>query len=305
MNKRSKGIILAVTTAVMWGIMGIFVRDLSHYQFSNIEISFFRCALAGVAYFLFLLVTKPSALKISLKGLIICILYGAVAYSISFVSYSVSVSRIPVGVATVLMFMSPIWVAILSTVMFKEKLEKSKIVTIFVCLIGAVFVANLIGGGNIKLDAIGILAGVVNGIGVALQILLPKFFAKEYDRDTLLVYGFLGAAFVLLFGMDLGDVATHISKTPMTNLLWDLFGIGILCTMVANVACVKSTQYVEATTTSILSALEVVVGTLAGFFVFHEHLTGLQIAGAVIIVVGAIGSEIYQPKKKGKSQCIQ
>ena len=59
---------------------------------------------------------------------------------------------------------------------------------------------------------LGILAGIINGIGVALQILLPKFFAKEYDRDTLLVYGFLGAAFVLLFGMDLGDVATHISK---------------------------------------------------------------------------------------------
>jgi hypothetical protein len=35
---------------------------------------------------------------------------------------------------------------------------------------------------------------VVNGIGVALQILLPKFFAKDYGRDTLLVYGFLGAA---------------------------------------------------------------------------------------------------------------
>ena len=33
MNKRSRGIILAVITAVMWGIMGIFVRDLSKYQF--------------------------------------------------------------------------------------------------------------------------------------------------------------------------------------------------------------------------------------------------------------------------------
>ena len=75
--------------------------------------------------------------------------------------------------------------------------------------------------------------------------------------------------------------------------------------MVANAACVKSTQYVEASTTSILSALEVVVGTLVGFFIFHEHLTFLQIAGAVIIVVGAIGSEIYQPKKKGKNECIQ
>lgn len=305
MNQRSKGIVLAITTAVMWGIMGIFVRDLSYYKFSNIEISFFRCALAGIAYFIFLLFTKPSALKINIKGLFICFLYGAISYSISFVSYSVSVSRIPVGVATVLMFMSPIWVAILSTILFKEKLEKTKIVTIFICIIGAILVANLIGQGNIKLDAIGILAGIVNGIGVALQILLPKFFAKEYDRDTLLVYGFLGATVVLVIGMDFGTVASHISTIPMTNLLWDLFGIGILCTMVANVACVKSTEYVEATTTSILSALEVVVGTVVGFMVFHEHLTVLQIIGVIIIVTGAVGSEIYVPKKKGKNECIQ
>ena len=80
-------------------------------------------------------------------------------------------------------------------------------VTILICLIGAVFVANLIGGGDIKLDGIGILAGVINGVGVALQILLPKYFAKDYERDTLLVYGFLGAAVVLMFGMDL----VHIS----------------------------------------------------------------------------------------------
>lgn len=298
MNNRSKGITLAVITAVMWGIMGVFVRDLSQYHFSTIEISFFRCVLAGAAYFLFLLVTKPSALKIDVRGLVICILYGAVAYSISFVSYSVAVSRIPVGVATVLMFMSPIWVAILGRIMFREKLEKSKMVTIGICLIGAVFVANLIGAGNLKLDAIGLLAGVINGIGVALQILLPKFFAKNYERDTLLVYGFLGGAFVLAFGMKPQAAIAHLTQTPVLNLIVDLFGIGILCTMVANVACVKSTQYVEATTTSILSALEVVVGTLVGFIVFREHMTGLQILGAVIIVAGAIGSEIYRPRKR-------
>ena len=157
-----------------------------------------------------------------------------------------------------------------------------------------------IGGGDIKLDGIGILAGVINGVGVALQILLPKYFAKDYERDTLLVYGFLGAAVVLMFGMDFGAVSSHMSSTPTGVLLWNLFGIGILCTMVANVSCVKSTQYVEATTTSILSALEVVVGILVGFVVFHEHMTMLQILGAVIIVVGAIGSEIYQPKRVEK-----
>ncbi len=298
MNNRTKGIALAVITAVMWGIMGIFVRDLSQYQFTSLEISFFRCALAGAAYFLFLLFTNPGVLKIDLKGIVICLVYGAVAYSISFVSYSVAVSRIPVGVATVLMFMSPIWVAVLGRFLFREKLQKSKVVTIFICLAGAVLVADLIGSGDMKLDGIGILAGIINGVGVALQILLPKYFAKDYERDTLLVYGFLGAALILMAGMDFHAVSAHMGNTPIGELLWNLFGIGILCTMVANVACVKSTQYVEATTTSILSALEVVVGTLVGFVVFHEHLTLLQMAGAVIIVLGAVGSEIYQPKQK-------
>ena len=298
MNNRTTGIALAVITAVMWGIMGIFVRDLSQYQFTSLEISFFRCALAGAAYFLFLLFTNPGVLKIDLKGIVICLVYGAVAYSISFVSYSVAVSRIPVGVATVLMFMSPIWVAILGRFLFREKLQKSKVVTIFICLAGAVLVADLTGSGDLKLDGIGILAGIINGVGVALQILLPKYFAKDYERDTLLVYGFLGAALILMSGMDFHAVSAHMGNTPIGELLWNLFGIGILCTMVANVACVKSTQYVEATTTSILSALEVVVGTLVGFVVFHEHLTLLQMAGAVIIVLGAVGSEIYQPKQK-------
>ena len=117
-----------------------------------------------------------------------------------------------------------------------------------------------------------------------------------------MVYGFLGAAVVLLFGIDFNTVTRHFAAAPTSNLLWDLFGIGILCTMVANVACVKSTQYVEATTTSILSALEVVVGTMVGFFIFHEHLTVLQIIGAVIIVVGAIGSEVGQGRKKQNGQ---
>ncbi len=298
MNNRTKGIALAIITAVMWGIMGMFVRDLSQYRFTNLEISFFRCALAGGAYFVFLTFTNPSALKIDFKGVIICLLYGAVAYSISFVSYSVAVSKIPVGVATVLMFMSPIWVAILGRFMFWEKLKKSKLVTIFICLIGAVLVADFVGSGEVRLNGIGILAGIINGVGVALQILLPKYFAKDYERDTLLVYGFLGAALVLLFGIDFRAISSHMGSTPLIPLIWNLFGIGILCTMVANVACVKSTQYVEATTTSILSALEVVVGTLVGFVVFHEHLTWLQMLGAVIIVIGAIGSEIYHPKSE-------
>ena len=49
MNNRTKGISLAIITAVMWGIMGMFVRGLTGYAFTTFEISFFRCAHWQVA----------------------------------------------------------------------------------------------------------------------------------------------------------------------------------------------------------------------------------------------------------------
>ena len=44
MNQRRKGIILAVITAVMWGIMGMFVRDVSLSVFQYRNLIFPLCA---------------------------------------------------------------------------------------------------------------------------------------------------------------------------------------------------------------------------------------------------------------------
>lgn len=287
-TNRKKGIILAIIAATMWGIMGIFVRGLGRTGYSNYDISFVRCALAGMTYLTYLAIKNPKVLKIDLKGLLICIVYGAIAYSLSFTSYSIAVSRIPVAVATVLMFMSPIWVVVLGALVFKEKIKLQKIMAISTCLIGAALVANLIGISNTKLDIIGIIAGVVNGFGVALQIMIPRYFEDKYEKDTMLVYGFLGAALVLLFKTDINLIATSIAVP--SNLI-NLIGLGILGTMVANVAYVKSTNYVNTSTTSILSALEVIVGAIVGLLIYNEALTVIQLVGALIIVIGAIWAE--------------
>lgn len=291
MDTKRTGVFLAVTGAIMWGIMGIFVRGLSEVGFSSYEVSFIRCILAGSVFLLIKAIKQPSILKIDFKGLIICFMYGIVAYAASFTLYGVSVERIPVAVSTVLMFMSPIWVAILGVLIFKEKLSLQTIITIAVCIFGAVLVSNMIGSKGIKMDIIGVLAGLANGFGVALQIMIPRYFAQKYgyERDTMLVYGFLGAALSLSFVTDFSFVGAQIASANM-KLLVDLFGVGILCTMVANVCFVKATLYIDTTTCSMLSALEVVVGAVVGILVFNESMTAIQVIGAVIVVVASLGS---------------
>lgn len=300
-QNRTKGMILAITAASTWGIMGIFVRQLNAAGYNSADISFLRCLLAGALYFVFVKIKNPNALRVDLRGLIICLLYGLI-YSVSFLTYSISVSRIPVAVATVLMFMSPIWVTILSVVVFREKVRARKFIAIFLCIVGAALTANLVGGTGGDLDLLGIAAGIINGLGMALQILVPRYFAGRLERDTMLVYGFLGAALGLVLFIHPGVIIGSLTGPGAGGVLLSIFGIAILCTMVANVAYVKSTTYVSATTTSILSALEVVVGTLVGLVVYRESMSALQAIGAVIIVGASLGSELTDHDQPAKPQ---
>lgn len=296
-DAQMKGIILAVTGAVMWGIMGIFVRGLGEVGFTSYDIAFIRCALAGIAFFALKFVTDRDVLKVDFKGAIVCFFYGIFAYAIGFVAYGISVERIPVAVATVLMFMSPIWVALIGVIVFKEKLTLSTSVTIFICILGAGMVANVFGETG-SMDLIGVIAGIINGFGVALQIMIPRYFAKKYSRDTMLVYGFLGAAFALAFLTNFDTLAMNLITNSSISVWLNVIGVGILCTMVANVSFVTATMYINTTTCSILSALEVVVGAFVGFILFNETMTFIQILGAIIIVVASLQSAIYKEKKK-------
>ena len=147
-----KGMMLVILGASLWGVMGIFVRELSASGYSSYDIAFLRCLLAGIGFFLFKAVTQPKVLKINVKGLIICFLYGILAYAMGFVCYGIAVERIPVAVATVLMFMSPVWVAILGVLVFKEKLSKQTVLVILVCILGAAMVADVFGSAGGSMD---------------------------------------------------------------------------------------------------------------------------------------------------------
>ncbi|MBU3143262.1 DMT family transporter [Clostridium sp. CF012] len=294
MSKKSRGIILVVIASILWGIMGVSSRELSMAGYSSYDISFLRCLLAGSIYYLYLYITNRNLLRIDLKGLIVCFIYGSVAFTVSFLSYSISVERIPVAVATVLMFMSPIWVSILGAIVFKEKITLKNVITIGICLLGCILTAGLLSTTGGDLDPIGVIAGIINGIGVALQIMIPRYFKDKYDAGTMLVYGFLGGIISLGFITNFEIIFTTVTGDKSTSVILHILILGIVCTMIANTAYIKSSEYIGTSMTSILSSLQTVVGALVGYLIFREIMTVFQIIGALIIIVGSLGTEIYK-----------
>ena len=300
MNNRMKGIIMAAGGAGLWGLMSIFSRVLSAADYTSLEIAYVRCLIAGIGLALINGKKDPSILRVSKKGIIISLIFGAVTYTIGFLSYAYSVERIPAAMTAVLSFTSPIWTCLIGLAVFRERVKGKKIFAIICCLIGAALITNLVGVQDLRFDLLGMGAAVLNGVGIAFQVCVPRYFEKQYRKDTMLTYGFLGAAGFMALFVDHGKIIGSFQGPGGMKVLLSVLALSVFCTLIANTIFVKSASYVEPATTTILSALEVVVGAIVGLVLFHETLTFLQIVGAVIIVAASLGMELVEKPSPAK-----
>ena len=299
MNHRMKGILMAAGGAGLWGLMSIFSRALNAADYTSLEIAYIRCLIAGIGLALIHWKKDPAILKASGKGIITSLMFGAVTYTIGFLSYAYSVERIPAAMTAVLSFTSPIWTCLIGVLVFRERVRGKKIVAILCCLFGAALITNLIGAQNLRFDLLGMGAAVLNGVGIAFQVCVPRYFEKQYRKDTMLTYGFLGAAAFMALFVDHGKILSSFTGPGGMKILPSALALSVFCTLVANTIFVKSASYVEPATTTILSALEIVVGAVVGLLLFGEILSPVQIIGAVIIVAASLGMELAEKPVPG------
>ena len=294
MNLRIKGILMAAGGASLWGLMSIFSRVLGAADYTSLEIAYVRCLIAGIGLALINWKKDPSILRVSRRAVITSLLFGTVTFTIGFLSYAYSVQRIPAAMTAVLAFTSPIWTCLIGRFVFRERVGGKKIFAIVCCLLGAVLITDLLGAQELRFDLLGMGAGILNGVGLAIQVCVPRYFEKRYRKDTMLTYGFLGAAAFMALFVDHGKIVGSFFGSGGLEILLSVLALSVLCTLLANTIVVKSASYVNSATTTILASMEIVVGALVGLLLFGETLTFLQIVGAVIIVVASLGMELAE-----------
>ncbi|MCB2288574.1 DMT family transporter [Clostridium sp. CS001] len=155
---------------------------------------------------------------------------------------------------------------------------------------------------TIQLNAKGVFFGILSGFTFALQIILAKVNSNKYNQDTLLAYSFIFASMFLIPFMDIKN-SIHIFKnsTDIYFILKNIFVIGILNTVIANGAYIKSVQYIEVGIASIITSSEIVIGAIIAYFVFQQSLDLVQTMGMILIIVSVM---ILGIKKRGISTTL-
>ena len=278
--------VFVLSAGTLWGLMGIFVRKLSTYGFSSLQIACLRI-LFGAA--LFLLITgcyRRELLKIRLRDVGLFLGMGLLSLLLFTVCYFTTINLASLSVAAILLYTSPIWVMLLSALCFREKITGRKLLCAAMAFGGCVLVSGM--GSASGLSPVVIVTGLLSAVGYGLYSIFGTFALRKYQPLTVTTYAFLFGSLGAAILCKPAEIITVIASAPNPGGLVLLLAVTAFVTAVLPyLLYTVGLSHMRASAAAIMASIEPVVATAAGALVFGEGLTLSAVAG-IALVLGAI-----------------
>jgi drug/metabolite transporter, DME family len=281
--------------ASLWGLIAYFIRGLSGFGFSSMEIVGIRVVTAAAALLLLGLFLGPGRLALK-RPSDIGLFAGTGICSIVFFNwcYFTSINLMDISIAVILLYTSPAFVTVLSYIFLKEKITGRKIIAVCGTVAGCILIAGV--GGGAGMSVIGVVIGLGAGLGYALYSIFGKFALQKYEPFTVTFYTFLTAAAVLLPITRLWEKAS-LFLNP--EVLFLGLGLGLLPTVLAYFLYTWGLEKTESSKAAVIATIEPVVAILLGVALYSESLGFLQLSGSIIIILCVI--LVNLPERKGRT----
>ena len=285
-------IICILAAGTLWGTMGLFVRGLAKDGLTSVEIVLFRTVCATVILGLWMLIRDRKALKIKIKDLWCFIGTGIISLTFFNICYFTTIQMTSMAVAAIMLYTSPVFVVLLSAVLFREKINLKKSLALVLAFGGCVLVTGVLSGNGLVMTPVGILIGLGSGIGYALYSIFGRYaLERGYSSVAISFYTFLTCSVGLLIISPMLAPATEtISKITNGNTLADILliiGIALMGTIFPYLLYTKGLSGVENGKAGIMASIEPVVAALLGILIYKEVLSFATILG-ILMVLGAV-----------------
>ncbi|HHW27165.1 MAG TPA: EamA family transporter [Firmicutes bacterium] len=233
---------------------------------------------------------------------------GFIGVVVSQSSYFYALTQVSVAVAVTLNYTAPFFVLILSYLLYKEPITKSKGIALLGALLGVALVSGLLGQGSegIQGSLAGILAGLVSGFSYGLQTVVYKSVGRKYGPIELNFWMMLTGALQLILFLSLTTgsfptvFARMASASPKSWLLMTLIGLGP--GTAAFVLFTDGINKVEAGRGSIVAMSEPVAACLLGYLALGEKLTWSQLLGVFLVIGSIVGISVTKAPGTGDSK---
>ena len=279
MNAKAKGYILGSIAAASYGMNPLFALPLYKAGMDPDSVLFFRYLFA-IPLLGIMIKARGRSFKIQRKETFPLIIMGLLV-ALSSLTLFLSYNYMAAGIASTLLFVYPIMVALIMAMVFKEKLALQTIVCMLLALGGIGLLYKSEDGSTLSL--IGTLLVFASSLSYAIYIVgINQTSLKNVATLKVTFY-------VLLFGLSLFVARllySGVLNTPDQWNLWaNLLALAGFPTAISFLCTTGAIQYIGSTPTAILGALEPVTAIFFGIAVFGESLTVRESFGLVMIIV--------------------
>mgnify|MGYP002626138753 CR=1 FL=1 len=281
--KKYAPMISVITAGVLWGVISFFIKALSAAGLDAMQIGFIRLAVAAPVFTLIIAITDRKKLKIDLRDIWMFAGTGIVSIVLFNICYFYTMIHSQASVAVVLLYTSPVFIMLLSAVIFKEKITAVKLFALVMTVAGCTLVAGL--SGSSGLTPLTLATGLASGLFYGLYTIFGRFALKKYDTATVTVCTFILGLIGSLPISKAADTYSKVTSSPKLILL--CLGIGIFCTVVPYFLYTLGLSGMESGKAAILVAVEPMVGAVIGMTFYHESRSPLKLAG-ILLILGAL-----------------
>lgn len=294
MQSKLKGYLCGIGAAVCYGTNPLGALYLYEDGINANSVLFYRFALAVVMLGM-LMAARRKSLKVSRRELsLLCAL--GVVFSTSSITLYFSFCFMDAGIASTLLFVYPVMVAVIMALLFKERLPAVSVFAIMLALSGIAMLYH--GDGGATLSTRGVMLVMFSSLSYAVYIVVVNKSPLRMSSMKLTFY-------VLFFGMltvltNSFITGLHIQMLTTPRMWSCTFMLALLPTVFSLVLMTISVHETGSTPTAVMGALEPLTAVVIGVAVFGEQLTPRLAAGIVLILTAVImiiaGKSLFQTR---------
>ena len=284
MTNYTKGILFTIAGGACWGISGTCGQYLCSVKGMDTRwLTDMRLLGAGVILFLFILFTERTALNKLLHtpgSLFHCILFGICGLMFTQFTYITAISKTNAGTATVLQYLSVIFVLVFVCLTTKKFPTVRECFGIISCLVGTFFVATHGSFSSLYISKEGLAWGILAAAAAAVYIILPQNLMKQWGSILPIGIGMFSGGIAFFFLMRVWTIPLHFDRN--TALITAV--IVIVGTVFAFTMFLKGTSIIGPARGNMLGCIEPLTATLCSATFIGTIFTGMDILGFAFIM---------------------
>ena len=293
------GYAMVAIAATLFAVNGSVMKVVLDSTLTPLQLTQIRQTCAAFLFLILLAAFAPRRLRVGRRELLLLVVFGLVGVALQQWLYLVAIKHVPIGVALLIVFTAPLFVALFARFVDREQIGRRVWLAVFLCIAGLALVVEIWTG--LAFDAIGVTAAFGSALVLSGYLLVAERERRHRDAASLLFYGFLFAAIFWAVVQPLWDfpwstlddsVSLQGNLAAYSAPIWLLVGfIVVIGTFVTFLLLTGSLRHISATRASIVASLEPVVATVIAWVWLGESFGTTQLVGGAIVIAGILAAQ--------------